>query len=201
MYIADVLHLTSEIPPSVNHYLAYRAIMRRGKPYAMSYKTPEASRYRKEFADYVAAEVEKQGWDLPVEKARHFYIDAIAYFPRTDMDISNYWKVMLDAITDTQLIWADDNVVCERAQRIYYDPKNPRIELTIRPVEYIGVFDNASQMEAFIASNCIGCARYKKNCSVLRNAVEGRVQDVVHGGKCEKRKKLKGDKEHGEEKE
>lgn len=197
MCIASVLYLTSEIPPSVNHYLAYRAVMKHGKPYAMSYKTPEAARYRKEFAEYVTDEVENQGWDVPVEKTRHFYIDAIAYFPRVDMDISNYWKVMLDAITDTQLIWADDNVVCERAQRIYYDPQNPRIELVIRPVEYIGVFDDASQMERFIASNCIGCARYNKNCSVLRNAVEGRVQDVVCNGVCAKRKKSKGEKENG----
>lgn len=197
MRIASYLYIVSEIPPSVNHYLAYRAIMKRGKPYAMSYKTPEAARYRKEFAAYVTDEVERQGWDLPVEKTRHFYVDATAYFPRTDMDMSNYWKVMLDAITDTQLIWADDNVVCERAQRIYYDTANPRIELVIHPVEYIGVFDDASQMEGFIAANCIGCARYKKNCSVLRNAVEGRIQDVICNGVCAKLKRVKGEKENG----
>ena len=90
---------------------------------------------------------------------------------------------MLDAITDTGLVWVDDNVTCERVQRIYYDSKNPRIELTIYPVEYIGVFDNASQLEQF-ESRCIGCSRYKRNCSILQKAKEGRVQEEINNGIC-----------------
>ena len=196
--ITEELRLTSVIPPSVNHYLAYRAVMKRGKPCAMSYKTPEAAKYRKDFAAYVAAEAERQGWHKEVTKTQHYCVEAIPYFPRTDMDMSNYWKVMLDAITDTQLIWADDNVVCERTRRIYYDSLNPRIELVIRPVEYIGVFDNASQLDAFIADNCIGCVRYNRNCSILQKATEGRIQDAIHDGVCEKSKRVKGDKKDGE---
>ena len=40
--MSDVLKLTSPLGVSVNHYLAYRAIMKNGKPMAMSYKTPES---------------------------------------------------------------------------------------------------------------------------------------------------------------
>ena len=130
--------------------------MKHGRPFAMSYKTPEAVKYREEFAEYVRAEVAKQNWTLVPNKTRHFYIDTVFYFPATNLDANNYFKVMLDAITDTQLIWLDDNVTCERVQAIYYDQKNPRMEITIRPVDYIGVFDDAPQMEAFV-SNCIGC--------------------------------------------
>lgn len=184
------LKLISAIPPSVNHYLAYRAIMKNGKPMAMSYKTPEAVRYRNDFSAYVVSEVQKQGWDLEVNKTQHFYVDAVFYFPQVDLDANNYFKVMLDAITDTQLIWADDNVVCERVQGIYYDSENPRIELTIHPVDYIGVFQNASQLELF-RSNCIGCSRYRRNCSLLKKAIEGRVQPEIHDGLCESYKEAK----------
>lgn len=185
------LFLISEVPPSVNHFLAYRAIIKNGKPLAMSYKTPEAAKYRADFANYVKEEVIKQNWTLVPNKTRHFYVDAVAYFPRTDMDISNYWKVLLDAITDTQLIWVDDNVVCERAQRIMYDSSNPRFEIWIRPVDYIGVFDNASQLDEF-ETNCIGCTRYSRNCSLLNKAKLGYIQEEIADGVCSKYKRIKG---------
>ena len=43
----EKLVFTSPIPPSVNHYLAYRTIIKNGKPMAMSYKTKEAKDYQK----------------------------------------------------------------------------------------------------------------------------------------------------------
>ena len=101
------------------------------------------------------------------------------------MDCNNYWKCMFDAITETGLVWIDDNVTCERVNRIYYDSDNPRIELTIRPVDYVGVFDNASQMEQF-ESVCVGCRKYKRNCSLLKKAKEGRVQKEIAEGVCSK---------------
>ena len=116
---------------------------------AMSYKTTEATKYQKNFAEYVKQEINIQGWDLTPNKEQHFYVDCVFYFDRTDRDCNNYFKCMLDAITDTQSIWIDDNVVCERVNSIYYDSKNPRIELHIYPVDYIGIFDNISQLEKF----------------------------------------------------
>lgn len=183
----QILRLVSPIPPSVNHYLSYRAIMRNGKPLAMSYKTREATKYQAEFIKYVRQEVFKQKWRPKHDKWQHYYVDAVFYFPRVDMDASNYFKCMFDAITETGLIWVDDNVVCERVHHIYYDSENPRIELTITPVDYIGVFDNASQMEAF-ESVCIGCRRYKRNCSVLVKLKEGRIVPEYVDGACTKYK-------------
>ncbi len=186
------LYLVSKIPPSVNHYLAYRAIMKNGRPMAMSYKTPEALKYRAEFANYVTQEVEEQKWTVPISDNKHIYVDAIFYFPRVDMDSSNYFKVMLDSITDTQKIWKDDNVACERVQAVYYDKNNPRIELHIHPVNYIGVFEDAPHYDAF-ASRCTDCARGTRNCSVRKKAAEGRIQEEVVNGVCTKfkRKELK----------
>lgn len=184
------LYLISPIPPSVNHYLAYRAVIKNGRPYAVSYKTPEAIKYREEFANYVRSEVVRQNWEFTPNKTRHFYVDTIFYFPATNLDANNYFKVMLDAITDTKMIWLDDNVTCERVQAIYYDPKNPRIEIKIHPVDYIGVFENAPQMESFI-SRCIGCIRYTRNCRILRQAKEGRIQEEITDGVCYKFKQKK----------
>ena len=150
---------------------------------AMSYKTSEAIKYQKSFTQYVRDEVKKQNYTLFPNKNTHFYIDAIFYFDRTDRDPNNYFKCMLDAITDTSLIWVDDNVTCERVQRIYYDSANPRIELEIYPCDYIGVFDNTSQLDTF-KSNCIGCSRYKRNCSILKKAKEGRIQKEIVGLNC-----------------
>lgn len=179
------LYLVSEIPPSVNHYLAYRAIIKNGRPMAMSYKTPEALKYRTEFAKYVLREVNNQQWTVPVSENKHIYVDAVFYFPRIDMDSSNYFKVMLDSITDTQKIWKDDNVACERVQAVYYDKDNPRIELHIHPVDYIGIFKDVSHYDKFV-SMCAECARGARNCSIRKKAIEGRVQKEVTDNVCKK---------------
>lgn len=165
--------------------------MRNGKPLASSYKKADAVKYRHDFATYVTSEVERQKYDVPVTKTQHFYVDAVFYFPRIDMDANNYFKVMLDSITDTKLIWDDDNVVCERVQGIYYDSANPRVELDIRPVDYIGVFKDAQQLDQYKAANCIGCTRYRRNCSLLANAIAGRIQKDFNIARCDKLAPLK----------
>ena len=192
------LKLTSPMPPSVNHYIAYRAIMKNGRPMAMSYKTPEAYQYQRDFIEYVKREVEAQGWDLEPDPNQHFYIDTVFYFGEKRQDANNYFKVMLDAITETQLIWLDDNVTCERVQAIYYDSKDPRVELCIHPVDYIGVFENASQRDDF-TERCIGCTRYKLNCSLLRRALEGRIQQEINNHVCSKYKGIQPEAKGSEE--
>lgn len=183
----NILRLTSQVPPSVNHYLAYRAILSKsGRPIGTSYCTAEAKRYRKYFTEYVTEQVSVQGWDLTPNPKQHFYMDGWFYFPRADMDANNYWKIAIDAITDTQKIWIDDNVVCERVQKVMYDPENPRVEFVIKPVDYIGIFDNAEQLDQFIDNNCIGCKNFKRNCSLLNRAIDGRIQSVITQTKCNK---------------
>lgn len=92
---------------------------------------------------------------------------------------------MWDAITETALIWVDDNVVCERCQQILYDSENPRIEINIYPVEYIGIFANKEELKKF-ESLCVGCTRYKRNCSILNKAKEGRIQKEICNFVCQK---------------
>ncbi len=169
--------------------------MKNGRPISITYCTNEAKKYKREFSEYVLQQVEEQGFDLIPDKMRHFYIDAVFYFPSIDLDCNNYFKCMLDAITDTQAIWIDDNITCERVQKIMYDRDNPRIELEIYPVDYIGVFDNKDQMRSFISNNCETCRRNKTNCSVLRKAKEGRIQDCIEDNSvCQKYVKRKSGK-------
>ena len=161
--------------------------MKNGKPMAMSYKKPEALKYQKEFSEYVKKEVKKQGWIKSDNKSQHYYMDCIFYFDRVDKDANNSFKCLADAITDSNVVWIDDTQLCERVQGIYYDSENPRVEIIVHEVDYIGVFNNTSQLEEF-ESNCIGCNRYKRNCSILQKAKEGRIQSEICDGICSKRK-------------
>lgn len=181
------LKLTSPMPMSVNHYLGWRGILKNGRPMAVSYKKPEALKYQKDFAEHVKEEVKKQGWVKSGNPSQHYYMDCIFYFDRTDKDCNNYFKCLADAITDSGVVWIDDTQLCERVQGIFYDSENPRIEIVIKEVDYIGVFDNSSQLEEF-ESNCIGCNRYKRNCSLLKKAKEGRIQSEICNGVCQKRR-------------
>lgn len=164
--------------------------MKNGKPMAMSYKTPEATKYQKDFTKYCIEQAGLQNWKKSENKFQHYYMDTFFYFPRTDMDANNYFKCMADAITEAAKIWVDDNQLCERVQGIWYDTENPRVELEIKPVDYIGIFKNISQLEEF-ESNCIGCAKYNRNCSVLIKAKEGRIQEDIQDLNCSKFKALK----------
>lgn len=179
------------MPVSVNHYIKPRAFIVHGKAQVTLYETAEAKKYKKEFTKYVKEQVKLQQFNVIPNKTQHFYCDCVFYFDRIDKDANNYFKLLLDAITDTQAIWIDDNTVCERVNAIYYDSKNPRIEIKIFPVDYIGIFNNQEQLDGF-ESNCIHCTRYReRKCSILNKAIEGRIQDETVGMTCSKFKILK----------
>lgn len=186
----QVLKLVSPVAPSVNHYLGWRAIIQKKRPMAVCYKKADAIKYQKDFAEYVTQEVKKQGWVKSDNKFQHYYMDCIFYFDKTDKDANNSFKCLADAITDSGVVWIDDTQLCERVQGIFYDSENPRIELTIFPVDYIGIFENAAQLEKF-KSNCVDCKRYKRNCSLLNKALEGRIQEEIVDGVCSKFSKAK----------
>lgn len=188
-----MLHLTIAVPPSVNHYLAYRTVTKNGKVMAMSYKTQEAKIYQKKLIEYLKEQVELQNWVKSDNIYQHYYLDADFYFPRIDMDANNYWKVPADAMTESECIWIDDTQLCERVNKVCYDTKNPRIEMVLYPVDYIGIFENSKELEKF-QNKCETCSRGKGNCSVRTKAKQGRVQEEVVNCNCTKFK-LKKEKE------
>ena len=184
-----VLKLTSPICPSNNHYLDYRVIKKGKKNIVIAYKTKETKDYQRKFKPYVELQAKIQGWKLDATGTQHYYSDWTVYFPRVDMDASNYDKVLSDTITDANCVWKDDNIVLNRIKHIYYDSKNPRFEIEIKPVEYIGVFDSIEQYDIF-EEHCKQCKRYKRNCSILNNAKKGKIQqEITKSYECMKYKK------------
>lgn len=169
--------------------------MRGGKPLATSYKTKDAIVYQREFIKVVQTEAIKQGWEISSNPYQHYYMDCVFYFDRIDCDANNYFKCLADAITMSNVVWIDDNQLCERVQGIFYDRNDPRIEITITPVDYVGIFPDVAQLQKF-ESNCIGCTRYKRNCSLLVNAKQGRIQPEINEMICSDFKPYKDKKEN-----
>lgn len=174
---------------SVNHYLAHRAFMKNKTPMVSCYKTQKAKEFQKNFAKYVIEEAEKQGWVTDPNPFQHYYVDTVYVFPRIDMDTNNYWKVPFDAITDSKVIWTDDNMACERVIKVMYDSENPRIEYTIYKTDFVGIFDSEIEYNNF-KNKCESCKRFKRNCSILRNAVEGKIQSDIEDNICGKYKEI-----------
>lgn len=175
------LKLVSPIPLSVNHYLAVRVIYDKFKKknVPVVYETSEAKKYKRDFKKYIIEQTKLQNWSLDNEGLKHIYCDCNFYFDRIDKDCNNYFKLLLDAITESNAVWKDDNIVCERVNSILYDSENPRIELTIYPVDYIGVFENEKVLNDFVNTKCINCKRYARNCSILKKAKSGRIQKEI----------------------
>lgn len=188
------LKLIAKICPSNNHYLNYRVIRSGGKNIVAPYPSADTKKFKKEFIPYVQQEAEKQGWVMDGTGLQHYYVYWDVYFPRIDMDAENYSKVISDSITESKCVWIDDNVVCNRVDHIYYDSKDPRFELTITPVEYIGIFQNKEQLDKF-EDKCKTCNRYKRNCSILKNAKCGRIQEEINDFVCNKYNEAKAKEE------
>ena len=181
----NVLKLSSPMPPSNNHYLSYKVVRKGNKSLAMSYQTKETKAFKNYFIPHVKSEMVKQRFIPSKDKKQFIHYDVTIYFPRVDMDSSNYYKVILDSLTEAG-VWIDDNVVIERCKRIYYDSNNPRLEIEIYYADFIGIFDNKSQFDEF-HSNCIQCIKYKNGkCSILNKAKESRIQEEIQNMKCMK---------------
>lgn len=174
---------------SVNHYLAHRAFMKGKTPMVSCYKTQKAKEFQKKFADYVIEEAKLQGWVTDNNPFQHYYVDTVYVFPRIDMDTNNYWKVAFDAITDSGVIWVDDNMACERVMKVMYDSDNPRIEYTIYKTDFIGIFDNEEDYNRF-TDKCKTCRKHNRNCSILKKAIEGRIQPEIENNICSKYKEI-----------
>lgn len=157
------------------------------KPKAMvsMYETAEAKEYKKEFSEYVKKEVSKQNWDIELTRNKHHYMDCIFYFERIDQDEQNYFKCLCDSMNG--IAYIDDNYILTRTNAVFYDSKNPRIEFVIHPVDYTGIFPNEDVLDTF-ESHCQSCSRYKNNCSILRKAKEGRIQEEIQDFNCSKYK-------------
>ena len=191
--MSSILKLISPVPPSVNNYLKPRPFIMHNKAQVSMYETAEAKKYKKEFIKYIKEQVKIQNWELSEDRFQKYYVDCTFYFPRTNMDSNNTYKVLLDSITQSKCVWLDDIQACERTQGIFYDTINPRVEILLHPVNFVGVFPTVKQLDDF-KSNCIHCKRYKEGkCSIFKKACEGRIQEEIKDFICTKFNKIKGE--------
>jgi Holliday junction resolvase RusA-like endonuclease len=154
--------------------------MAKGRPMAMMYETKLAKDYKKEIIKLIKQEVKKQNFTYQDDKFA--VVEYTFFFPRTNMDTNNYYKCFVDAITESGVIWKDDNMSLMRDKRIYYDSAAPRVEVEIEFMASIGIFDNEEDLDWFVENNCKSCKRgdkigQKGGCSVYKKAMENRIQD------------------------
>lgn len=168
--IIKQLKLTLDLPQSVNY------IYGRNK-FGATYLKKEGKDYKERMIKYIHEEVEKQNW-IKVEN-RFLYMDEIIFSNRKGRDSDNFKKLQQDCITESSVVWTDDTWCLPRTQRLLIDKDNPRIELVITPCDFIGIFDNEQKLQEFKNSQCLQCNRYKRNCSILNNALEGKIQKEI----------------------
>jgi len=175
-----ILKLTIPIPPSINSdYMKPRAIMTHGKPMAMLYESKVAKDFKKDIVKLITKEVKLQDFETQLDK--YTRLEWTWYFARVNQDTNNYYKCMIDAITECNLlVWRDDNISANYDKRIYYDSSNPRVELEIWYEDWVGVFDNKTIHDKFVSDNCNQCKRgVKGNCSIYAKALENKIQEEV----------------------
>lgn len=149
------------------------------------YLKKEGKDYKKRMIKYIQEEVKKQDW-VKVEN-QFLYMDEFVYMNSKGRDSDNLKKLQQDSISESGVVWTDDTWCLPRTQRILIDKNNPRIEVIITPCEFIGIFDNYEQLQQF-KIKCETCGRYKRNCSILNKALDGRIQQEIIDMVCGKYK-------------
>lgn len=130
--------------------------------------------------------LEHPDWDYEWTKENFVYQDAVIYFARRGSDDNNIYKLLNDSLEG--IVYDNDSRVLVRTQRIVYDSKNPRIEVSIKPVDFVGIFKDRETYEEF-ATICSGCSRYRNGgCSILKDSISGTVREEIgsiHNPICE----------------
>ena len=195
---SQVLRLTIPIPPSINNdYMKPIGVLKWSgrEPYAVGsmYEDTKARRFKKEMVKLIKKEITDQDFKFDI-KPCFVITEWTFFFPRINMDTNNYYKCLLDAITELKgLIWEDDNISMVKDANVYYDSDNPRVELKIYASDRVGIFDTNEDYESFINIYCNNCKKGNKigekgGCSVYKNAMESRIKADIPMNTEEERK-------------
>lgn len=80
--------------------------------------------------------VSKRPSERAKHKAKQLYLKYISrllwHIKKPDLD--NLIKSLFDSISKSEIVWSDDNIVCDLRARKLYSP-NPRIEIEIEEIE------------------------------------------------------------------
>ena len=180
------LNFTSPLPMSVNDYLGKKVAFVGGKTYVQVYETPKAKQYKKYMKSLLSRVLEDSNWNTP-SKEQYVVVECVFYMDKRRKDADNHYKLLLDTLVENGIV-IDDDAILPVTKNIYIDTKNPRVEVRIYLSKKIGVFKDEYDYDSFIYSNCSKCKRFKRNCSLLKKALENRVQEEINheGLKCSK---------------
>lgn len=177
------LELTLPVPTSINalyvNQFTYDSAIRRRVPTGGKILSKEGEKCKEQIQTQAKEQLKSQTWDYEwtVDKDHFVYQDAVIYFSRRGRDDNNTYKLLNDSLE--KIVYENDSRVLVRTQKIMYDSKNPRIELTLTPVDYVGIFENQDQAEKF-EENCMTCTRYLNGrCSILVESKSGTVREEI----------------------
>lgn len=177
------LKLTLPVPTSINalyiNQYTFNPKSRRREPTGAKILSKEGELCKKQIQSDARKQLGEQEWDYEWTEGKNnfLYQDAVIYFARRGRDADNISKLLNDSLE--KIIYENDSRILPRTQKIFYDTVNPRIELIITPVDYVGVFENQIKADAF-ADNCKGCTRYlEARCSILVDSLAATIREEI----------------------
>jgi Holliday junction resolvase RusA-like endonuclease len=189
------LNLVLPLPTSINklyineYQWSYNPLTKKKErvPTGRRILSKEGRQVKAKIQGQARVQMKGQLWDYDWTKENFVYQDAIVYFARRGSDDNNIYKLLNDSLE--KIAYDNDSRVLVRTQRIVYDPKNPRVEVKLKPVDFIGIFENKDALLVF-QTNCEMCSRYRNGkCSILQDSLAGTVREEVgsiHNPKCSK---------------
>lgn len=191
----EELKLTLPVPTSINDLYV---MQKRFNPKTRKYQytgalilSDEGRIVKNKIQANARLQTNKQVWDYEKTKNIFVYQDTVIYFARRGRDDNNIYKLLNDSLQG--IAYDNDSRVLTRTKKILYDTKNPRVEVTIKPVEFVGIFDNVEEYETFVVK-CESCSRFRSGtCSILNDSINYTVREEVVDKVCNsyKEKKVK----------
>lgn len=144
------------------------------------------SKAGKENREDIMINVEKQmslpiniNWDVEYTRDNYIYMNIDAYVTRVNVDLDNTLKTLNDSIEESGLVFLNDKKVVPRFNRVFIDPNNPRVELTITQTGWNGIFDTNSIRNKF-EMKCQKCTKYRNGaCSIFNKALQNKIQEEI----------------------
>jgi Holliday junction resolvase RusA-like endonuclease len=174
------LKLTLPVPTSLNElYIneySWNPKKKMRTPTGRRILSKDGEKCKEELQQQTMDQMKSQQWDYDYTTTNYIYMDTIIYFSRKGRDDNNIYKLLCDALE--KIVYENDSRVLIRTQKILYDTVNPHIDVTLKPVEYRGIFPTEIHMNEF-EDKCKNCKRYTRNCSILNKAKDGRIQEEI----------------------
>lgn len=188
------LKFTLPVPPSVNKAYDMKILYYGRKATASRFLTNEAVKFKERASNIIKKEMKKNNITfLTNNKYDYLELNMDIFMNRKHRDSDNLLKLVQDSIVKSGAIPDDSNILV-KMNGLYIDAKNPRIEIELKLLNKIGIFENIEQKKEFEIKNCHKCKKnyYKKPCGKYKKIINNYINDIVDLQKmeCLKIKKL-----------